>query len=145
MKHILFVFIILSNIVSEINAQSNYSERKEVSNFKEGIFRYEESPFNNTTVIRSKYYQDENHLSTKVKIRFKIDWVSDFEYHLTFNKISDKTGQCLLGKVMKVKILESNENSWKIISEFEGKFSTFTMTKIKPLPKKRFLSLERGN
>ena len=145
MKHTLFTLFFISSLIFEGNAQSNYSTKKEISNFKEGIFKYEESPYNNTTVTRSKYYQEENHLSTKVKIRFKIDWVSDFEYHLTFNKVSDKTGECLLGKVMKVKIIESNENSWKIISEFEGKFSTFTMTKIKPLPKKRFLSLNRGN
>jgi hypothetical protein len=126
-------------------AQSNYSPRKEIANFKEGIFRYEESPYNNTTVIRSRNFQEENHLSTNVKIKFKIIWVSDFEYHLIFNKVSDKTGACLLGKVIKVKILEANENSWKINTEFQGKFSTFTMTKIKSLPKRKLLTFDREN
>jgi hypothetical protein len=145
MKKILFAFILMKILYHEAAAQSTYHNRKEIDNFKEGVFKYEEPPYQNTTVTRSKHFQEENHLSTKVKVRFKIDWVSDFEYHLTFNKVSDKTGACLLGKVIKVKIIEANESSWKINTEFEGKFTTFTMTKIKSLPKRRLLALDREN
>jgi hypothetical protein len=145
MKKLLLVFILMQTLNLQSKSQSIYSGRKEIANFKEGIFRYEESPYNNTKVTRTKNYQEEDHQSTKVKVRFKIDWVSDFEYHLTFDKVSDKTGNCLIGKVIKVKILEANENSWKIYTEFEGKFSTFTMTKTASLPKKRLLSFEKDN
>ncbi len=90
-------------------AQSGRLTEKQLQDFRHGTYLYKNGYYKGGKVVRSKKWQIEEYPGLRIK--FRIDWVSDFEYHLTFVRISDPISQCLIGKVIKVKILEHDDEN----------------------------------
>lgn len=116
--------LVLSFMVCAIfsSAQTSRYTSEQLSRFKEGSFVYKNGDYRGGKIKRTKKWQYEQY--SGLLIKFKIDWVSSFEYHLTFKQVSDPTGGCLVGKVIKVKLLEYKEenNRYTIVVQNDDDF-----------------------
>jgi hypothetical protein len=90
-------------------AQTSKYTAEQIERFKQGSFIYKNGEFKGGKIKRTKKWQYEQY--SGLLIKFRIDWVSNYEYHLTFKQVSDPTGGCLVGKVIKVKLLEYAEEN----------------------------------
>lgn len=72
--------------------------------FKNGTFKYNDDSFPNLTIERDHNYQTEkshDHFS-----KYKIDWINDTNYVLTFLEVSDKDSSYLIGEKIYVEIID---------------------------------------
>lgn len=76
--------------------------------FRKGNFQYFDPRYKDVKIKRRKNKQIEK--SKDSKLVFKIDWISDYEYNLTYLKVSKKEYEYLIGEVINVKVLEILEN-----------------------------------
>lgn len=106
-----------------------------LQDFKEGIFEYTDGPYKGATVTRTKKWQVEEFPQYAVKFKFRIDWVSDFEYHLTCIAVSDFTHDCMLGKIIKVKVLNLKDNGYTVLVQNGQSLQTVSMSMISPDPR----------
>jgi len=132
-----FLIILFLACASFSSAQtsSNYT-LEQLERFKQGSFVYKNGDFKGGKIKRTKKWQYEQYAGLLIK--FKIDWISTFEYHLTFRQVSDPTGGCLMGKVIKFKLLEYNEefNTYTVVMQQENNFKIVEIERLEIEEKK---------
>lgn len=106
-----------------------------LEDFKAGIYQYTNGPYKGATVTRTKKWQVEEYPQYAVKFKFRIDWVSDFEYHLTCVAVSDFTNECMLGKIIKVKVINIKDDGYTLLVQNGRNLETVSMAMISPDPK----------
>jgi len=127
-RKVLILFICLLPWLGQ--AQSGRPTEKQLRDFRHGTYLYKNGYYKGGKVIRSKKWQIEEYPGLRIK--FRIDWISDFEYHLTFVRISDPISQCLIGKVIKVKVLELDEENetYTVIIQNDTYFESVRLERI---------------
>lgn len=109
---------------------SLFSQNSNCENFRTGYFSYLEEPFTSVVVRRTKKFQYEHNKKDGMKLKFKIDWIDDCQYTLTYIKVNAKTDKNVLRKKINVSITEIiNPNSYKYIADYYGKKTSFTVIK----------------
>ena len=102
--------------------------QKGCENFITGDYTYKEEPYNKTKVHRTKKFQFEHNKLDGMKLKFKIEWVSPCEYNLTYVKINDKSFKDIIGKTLKVIIIEViDPNTYKYLADYYGEKTSFTI------------------
>ena len=103
---------------------NSISQEKQCSSFRIGEFRYvkEDMP---ERIIRNDTLQIEINPLDKVEIYSSIDWISECEYTLTYEKIVNYPGDVsdLIGKKINVTIIETKHNWYKVYAKgifYEG-------------------------
>jgi hypothetical protein len=90
------------------NKELSDSECKKCDIYKKGEFRYVDTLYSDTKIIRRKGIQIEK--NDNLKMEFKIDWQSPCEYSLTYLNVSQKEAEYLLGETINIKIIGILEN-----------------------------------
>jgi len=85
--------------------ESKISKCKE---FKKGIFKYNDGAYSDIIIERDEKFQVEKNQSGFSK--YKIDWINDTNYVLTYLEVSDKNLEYLIGEKMNVEIIEILED-----------------------------------
>ena len=80
------------------------SELEKCANFKNGVFKYNNTIHPNTIIERTEEFQIEK--TGKDFIKFKIDWLTPNKYTLTYFEVSDKEYEYLLGEKIEVEIIK---------------------------------------
>lgn len=119
-----FIFVFFAQLAC---SQNPLITEKELEDFKLGTFLYKDGCYKGGKITRTKKWQIEKYPGLEIK--FRIDWVSDFEYHLTFVKVSDKSSKFLLGKVIKVKLLEAEDGgeAYTVVVQNDSFFDIVTL------------------
>lgn len=86
-----------------------------LQDFKEGIYVYKNGEYRGGRITRTKKWQVEEYPHLHLKIKFRIDWIADFEYHLTCVEVSDPASECILGDIIKVKILDVEQDTYSLL------------------------------
>lgn len=86
----------------------NEDECKNYEYFKRGNFKYSGIINTDVKIIRTDSTQVE--IDGKSKFVYDINWQSNCEYSLTYKKVSDKKFNYLIGKTIKVKIIDTLPN-----------------------------------
>lgn len=108
MKYSLFFVFIF--IVS-CKAQNNKCKK-----FKTGLFKYADSDFQNSIILRNDSIQVETNSKTGNKTIGYINWLSDCKYTLTYKTAGDSINDSLVGTTFTVDIISITKNSYKYIA-----------------------------
>lgn len=94
---------------------SSTAQEKNCAEFKTGKFIYIESD-RPEKIVRTENMQIEINSETGVEIYTRIEWKTDCEYVMTYEKILNypKDVSSVIGKKIYVKILETNGNRIKV-------------------------------
>lgn len=97
---------------------TTYSQNKECSNFKIGVFKYTNPSFSKYKVTRNENIQIERDTITGFEVKGTVKWISDCEYELVYSEVSDAKHQSIIGQKVKatITIIEGN----KIMCKSEG-------------------------
>lgn len=107
-KLLLFIFPLISSMYSIAQADSS-----ECSGFRKGFFSYTDSSGNTVLVDRSKNYQFEKNIVTKVKTQSRIKWLSACVYELTLVSSNSKAKRKYKYSTLTVQILNSNADGYQ--------------------------------
>jgi len=117
----LFAFILLF---------TSCTMKKECLDFRTGKFEYTNPEHSEWTVFRTDSTQIEISRKNGIKIYGSIQWKSDCEYVLTYDKIENSDFKDLVGSNVYVEITETKKNKYKCHSESNGLNMDFEMIKI---------------
>ena len=97
---------------------SSCAQEKHCSDFKTGKFEYAEND-RPEKIVRTENMQIETNPETGVEIYTKIEWKSDCEYIMTYEKILNhpKDVSSVIGKKIFVEILETEGNKLKVLAK----------------------------
>lgn len=86
---------------------------------KTGTFTYAAEGLEHITIVRTANYQTETNAKTGGSISGKITWLSDCEYELYFDKITEKGAEGMLGQKIRTTItnVEGDIVSLHVIAE----------------------------
>ncbi len=90
------------------NKRLSSAQCKNCEIFKKGRYSYINPLYKDVQIIRKKRKQIEK--TKNSKFTYKIEWVTNCEYNLTYLKISEEKYKYLLGEVINVKIIDVLEN-----------------------------------
>jgi len=107
--------LVLLFIVSSFGAKAQAFSDLTLQDFKKGIFRYQNGLYEGGIITRTKKWQIEEYPSLNLKIKFRINWIGDFEYHLTPVAVSDPASEGMLGKIVKVKVLGVKDGVYQVL------------------------------
>jgi len=111
-----------------VDPKADYSNP--CDNFKTGSFKYLDEPYTEVVIKRTKKYQYEHNKEDGMKLKFKIDWINDCHYTLTYIKVNSKTNKSVLGKKINVFITEIiTPKSYKYVADYYGKKTNCTVIK----------------
>jgi hypothetical protein len=127
-----FAFILVFNIASR--AQSNIRNLT-LKDFRKGIYAYENGRYRGGKVTRTKKWQVEEYPDLNLKIKFRIDWIADFEYHLTCVQVNDPVSDCFVGQVIKVKVLSVKDDMFSVLVQNGRHLETINMRMLDDDPK----------
>jgi hypothetical protein len=98
--------------------------------FKEGTFTFEEYPHNTLIVTRTKSKQVEHETFEDLKLKFKVKWIDECTYILTYlgaNKVYPGSKK---GDTMTIKIVKTEGNKYWYEAEHKGEMIPGEMIKI---------------
>lgn len=109
---------------------TTYSQNKECSNFKIGIFKYTNPSFSKYKVTRDENIQIETDSLTGFEVKGIVKWISDCEYELVYSEVSNSKYQSIIGKKIKTFITSIEGNKIMCKSEGMGRKLDIEMIKI---------------
>jgi len=90
------------------NKKLEESKVSKCREFKNGIFKYNDGAYSDIIIERDEKFQIEKNQNDFSK--YKIDWINDTNYMLTYLELSDKNLQYLIGEKIHVEIIEILED-----------------------------------
>lgn len=101
--------------IALLSTLHSFTQAKNCSEFKTGKFKYLEKN-RIEKIVRTENLQIEINPKTGVEIYTKIEWKSDCEYVMTYEKILNysKDTSHIIGKKIFVEILETNGNKMRV-------------------------------
>ena len=103
--------ILLLLICVSINV---FGQNKECENFKDGKYMIVDSKTGNSIIHRKGATQIEYGEGSKLKLKFKVEWVNDCTYTLQLKKVLENPENFQLpeGMILTVEIIETKKDSY---------------------------------
>lgn len=103
--------ILLLLICVSINV---FGQNKECENFKDGKYMIVDSKTGNSIIHRKGSTQIEYGEGSKLKLKFKVEWVNDCTYTLQLKKVLENPENFQLpeGMILTVEIIETKKDSY---------------------------------
>ena len=140
---LLCCFSTLTGSISSLKAQAPKNPMVYgCDHFRQGLFIYAEEPYTGIKVRRKRRKQITTNPQTGEIQKFKIKWVDNCEYHLTFKK-SNMPTKLRKGWVLEVKVKETYEDYYKFESSRFGIKTRGTLQKIMSEREKRQVAREK--
>lgn len=95
-------------------------KKMKCSDFKTGTFKYTDSNSLEWIVIRSDSFQTEFNKTNNLKIKGKINWLSECSYSLTYIEVNNNLNDTILGTKIKVDIVDLHKNSYTYIVKYKN-------------------------
>jgi hypothetical protein len=108
-----------------------------LNDFKTGVFKYQTGKYKGGIITRTKKWQVEEYPDLNMKIKFRIDWIGNFEYHLTAVVVSEEASEGIIGKVIKVKVLGVKDGVYEILVQNGRKFEKVKVSLLEANPRKQ--------
>lgn len=128
------IVLVIMFFFLEASAQNTQKDLS-IDDFRTGIFEYTSGYYRGGKITRTKKWQIEEYPHLHLKLKFRVRWISDFEYHLTCTKLSDPTTACMLGQTIKVKILGIKDDGFTVLLENDKHFETVEIRMLDSNPK----------
>lgn len=138
-KWVLVTMFAFTSIYSS-QAQTNLRNLT-FDDFKMGIFQYTNGKYKGGKITRTSKWQIEEY--DNLKLKFRIDWIGNFEYHLTCVQVNDEVSNVMLGQIIKVKVLEVKDDVYSVLVQNGRKLEKISIRMLDNNPKnqKHYFSL----
>lgn len=107
MKNSILAILVLTSIAA-------FGQSSECSKFKNGKFKIIDAEVGNSIIERKGTKQVEYGEGSKLKLEFKVKWLSECVYTLELKKIIENPNNIKLpeGMILTIEIIETRENSY---------------------------------